>query len=509
MSWVDRVVSFFSAEKGARRARARQVERIYSSHSRGYDGAASGRRTGGWTTSSTSANTELQGSLIQLRNRARDMVRNDAWAARAVQAFAANLVGPGIVPVPKHKTDNRAARAQKLWKQWAETTACDFNGRQDFYGIQAQVARSLFESGEVLVRRYRLGAGTKNPVPLQLQVLESDFLDSVRNNLTTTEGGYIIQGVEYDKDGRRVAYWLFKRHPGDIGLPLGGLVSERVPASEILHIYRIDRPGQNRGASWFSPILLKLRDFNEYDDAQLMRQKIAACFSVFTIDAEPMMDTGEQPVSDLVDRVEPGMIKNLAPGQDVKFASPPGVDGYGEYARGVLRAIAAGLNMPYEVLTGDLSQVNFSSARMGWLEFHRNLQQWTWGMFIPQLCDPTWSWFVEAAVLVDPKVDGVDVAWTPPRREMINPTDEIKAAVTAIRAGLQTRSDFIRSLGNDPAEVNAELKADQVAADDLGLVLDSDPRLMTQVGQAQIQPTTEGAKSAPASDSQSDGGTAA
>ena len=181
---------------------------------------------------------------------------------------------------------------------------------------------------------------------------------------------------------------------------------------------------------------------------------------------------------------------NLPPGKDVKFGAPPGVDGYSEYARQVLRGISAGLNMPYEILTGDLSQVNFSSARMGWLEFHRNLQQWTWGMFVPQMCDPIWSWFIDAARLVNSKADGVEVTWTPPRREMINPTDEIKAAIAGIRAGLQTRSDFIRSQGNDPDDVNEELAADKKSADALGLVLDTDPSLVSQVGQLQLTQNT-------------------
>lgn len=486
---LDRLLSYLSPTAGARRARSRAVERVMNAHGRrSYDGASSGRRTGGWSTGSTSANTELQGSLINLRNRARDLVRNDPFAARAVQGFAGNLVGHGIVPSPKHKTKTRSDLATLYWQQWGETTACDFHGRHDFYGLQAQIARAIFESGEVLIRRMRLPASAPSPIPLQLQVLESDYLDAMRNNVTTAQGGYILQGVEHDGDGRVVAYWLFKRHPGDVGLPLGGLVSERVDASEIQHIFRADRPGQNRGASWFAPVLLKLRDFNEYEDAQLMRQKIAACFSVFTMDAEPPVDpdgTGQVP---LTDRIEPGMIMNLTPGKDVKFAAPPGVDGYGEYSKTVLRSIAAGLSLTYELLTGDLSNMSFSSGRLGWLEFHRSLQQWTWGMFIPQVCDPVWGWFIEAARLKDPKVDEVTAEWAPPKREMIDPEAEVKAAIIGIRAGLNTRSAFIRSQGDDPARIDAELAADKANAAKLGLVLDSEPEQTTQIGMLQMEP---------------------
>jgi lambda family phage portal protein len=488
MNLFDRFISYLSPTAGARRARARVVERVISKYSRGYDGGSKGRRTGGWTTGSTSANTEIQGNLVTLRNRARDLVRNDPFAARAVQAYVANIVGPGIIPTPAHRTDSRSKAAADLWRKWAESTQCDFEGRHDFYGLQSMICRALVESGEVLVRRIRTRSASKLAVPLQLQILESDFLDVFRNNVSLPEGGYILQGIEFDSTGKRVAYWLYRHHPGDVAFPLAGLVSDRVPVEEIMHIYRADRPGQVRGVTWLAPILLRLRDFNEFEDAHLVRQKIAACFTAFTIDAEPALDTAENPTSDLTDRVEPGMIMNLPPGKDVKFGNPPGVEGYGEYSRAQLRAMAAGLNMPYEVFSGDLSQVNYSSGRMGWLEFHRNIQQWVYGLIIPQVCDPTWRWFIEAARISEPKADGVVADWTPPRREMINPTEEVKAALTAIRGGIQTRSDFIRSMGNDPDRVYSELKSDNDTADKLGLVLDSDARKVTQVGQIQQLP---------------------
>lgn len=500
LNTFDRLVSFFAPQAGLRRARARALHSILAESGvgkRGYDGASVGRRTGGWKASSTSANTEIFGSLTHLRNRSRDMVRNDPFAARAAQAVVANAVGTGIVPRARHRTEKRASRAQDLWKQWAETTACDFYGIHNIYGLQALAWRGVFESGEVLIRRIRTPSSAKLPVPLQIQVLEPDYIDSLRTNLALPDGGYVIQGVEFDKTGKKVAYWLFKQHPGEVAFPFGGLTADRVPASEVKHVYRQDRPGQVRGVPHLAPVILKLRDFNEYEDAQLVRQKIAACFAAFVVDQEDLTDpTTGAAKNPLSERVEPGMIQGLPPGRDIKFGNPPGVDGYGDYSRAVLRGISAGLNIPYEVLTGDLSQVNFSSARLGWLEFHRCLNQWNWGMFIPQFCDEIWDWFIEAAILVDDSVEDVDVEWCPPKREMINPTEESKAAIISIRAGLQSRSEFIRSSGGDPEQVDQDIADDNKRADELGLVLDSDPRKLSQVGQ--VQQSNQAGDSAPA-----------
>ena len=48
--------------------------------------------------------------------------------------------------------------------------------------------------------------------------------------------------------------------------------------------------------------------------------------------------------------------------------------------------------------------------------------------------------------------------------------------VTAIRAGLQSRSEAISAFGYDAEDIDREIAADNQRADELGLVFDSDPR---------------------------------
>ena len=83
------------------------------------------------------------------------------------------------------------------------------------------------------------------PVPLQLQILEADFLDTSKSG--PSGASRMVQGIEFDGLGRRQAYWLHGEHPGDaFASRFGSIESRAVPASEIAHIYEKQR-AQARG----------------------------------------------------------------------------------------------------------------------------------------------------------------------------------------------------------------------------------------------------------------------
>ncbi|OGQ23510.1 MAG: phage portal protein [Deltaproteobacteria bacterium RIFCSPLOWO2_02_FULL_44_10] len=475
---LDRMISYFNPKAGADRARYRLLEaNLRSMEKRRYEAASNSRRTSGWIANDTSSNAEIGTALHRLRARSRDLVRNNPYANRAVQVISSNVVGAGIIPQPKNK------RMDELWSAWGDTTLCDSLGQHNFYGIQALAMREIVESGEILIRRKILKPNTGSPLPLQLQVLEGDFINDTQDRLLDN-GHFIHQGIEFDRSGLRVAYYLYVQHPGESPLLGTGLETIRVPASEILHIYRIDRAGQIRGVPWGTPTLLKLKDFDEYEDAQLIRQKIAACFAAFVTEPDPPSD--HHPDKSGIDKnVEPGLIYELAPGKQITFGNPPtiGAD-YEPYATINLRAVATGFGVTYEALTQDYSKVNFSSGRMGHIEFHRNIDQWRWLMLIPGLCEEVWNWFVEAAELAN-LISAKRIkkaTWTPPRREMIDPVKETEAQIKAIRGGLKTLSETIREQGNDPEKQFEEMKQDNELLDKYRLQLDSDARKMSANG---------------------------
>ena len=118
-------------------------------------------------------------------------------------------------------------------------------------------------------------------IPLQLQMLEADFLDQART--MGLVNGHVMEGVQFDEMGRRVAYWLFSYHPGGVLIlnPRGGIVSQPVPADQIMHVYRVLRPGQVRGVPWLAPVMMALRDLDDYCDAERVRKKVEACVTAF------------------------------------------------------------------------------------------------------------------------------------------------------------------------------------------------------------------------------------
>jgi capsid protein len=157
-----------------------------------------------------------------------------------------------------------------------------------------------------------------------------------------------------------------------------------------------------------------------------------------------------------------------------------------------LHIIAAGFRVPYELMTGDLSQVNFSSIRAGLNEFRRMIDAMQWQIVIPGFCAPVWRWFLDAAFTAGliPTTD-VPAEWAPPSFESVNPLQDAQTDLPETRAGFATLPQQIAKRGYDPKKVLAEYAECLALADGLGLVLDSDPRKVSQAGLTQPRPTEE------------------
>src|ERR1041385_6925682 len=191
MNWLDRAITWIAPKRGYLRSRYRSATMALLA----YDGARSGRRTSGWTTANTSANAEVGAALNDLRKRSRDLVRNSPYGKRAITEMVNNAVGTGIAAQADSGKDALNLKIDQVWQDWCEY--CDADGQLDFAGLQALIFRSMLESGGVLIRR-RLRFTTDGfAVPLQIQVLESDLLD-LNKTARLDNGGYVIQGVEFD-----------------------------------------------------------------------------------------------------------------------------------------------------------------------------------------------------------------------------------------------------------------------------------------------------------------------
>lgn len=479
-NWLDRAVGTVSPEWQLRRLRARLRTELALRH---YEAASVGRRTSGWNRFSGDVNAANAPSLSRIRDTARDLVRNNGPMRQALRTIGNHTVGWGIVASAPNE------RFMQAFNAWANSTACDADGRDNLFGLQKLVMRGTAEGGEMLIRRRfrRLEDGL--PLPVQLQVLEPDFLDTSKTQ-SLPGGGQIIQGVEFDALGRRVAYWLFPSHPGSSLSSTSTIfsASRRIAASEILHVFDRERAGQVRAVSWFAALVLPAKDLDEYGDAQLMKQKIAACLAVITSDVDGSaapLGTADDTSNPGIDLLSPGAVINAPPGRSITVVDPPRVGEYGAFMSVEQHKLAKGLGLSYEDYTGDYSSVNFSSARMSRLEHYDNVHDWRWRLLIPQFCDPAFGWAAEAGRVLG-LVDGPLAAeWTAPPIPMIEPDKEGLAIQRNIRTGIQTLFEAIRERGYDPTKFLQEVAAGNKLLDELKIVLDSDPRKITQQGQAQ------------------------
>ncbi|MDR1334790.1 MAG: phage portal protein [Holosporaceae bacterium] len=447
-----------------------------------YDGAGHGKRLGNWYPSSSSINTLLASSLCTLRTRSHDLVRKNPYAANAVDSIVSNCIGTGIKPQSKAKDSEFRKKIQELWLNW--TDEADAAGLCDFYGLQALVLRSVIESGECFVR---LKIDKNNAtIPLKLQILESEHLDSSKEG-ALQNGNIIRSGIEFDKHGKRVAYYLYKEHPGESSLLANlNIGSVRIPAKEILHIYKPLRPGQIRGEPWLSNVLLKLHELDQYEDAELVRKKTAAMFAGFVTRLDPESEMfGESAANTggtAFAGLEPGTMQFLDPGEDVKFSSPADVGGtYEAFIKQQLRATAVGLGISYEMLTGDLSSVNYSSIRAGLVEFRRKCGMLQHNLIVFQLCRPVWSRWLELAILSDAVKIPNDpsfslVKWIPPGFAWVDPQKEVVSQLNAVKAGFKSRTEVISEFGYDIEEIDDEIQKERQREKEMGLVFDSNPQ---------------------------------
>lgn len=413
---------------------------------RRFDGAAGGRRGFGiGTFGRTGTETMLAGPT--LRSRARHQAANNPWLANAVGNLTGALVGSGIVPTG----DPDAVAAFNLW---AETA--DADGRTDFWGLQAEIARGLVVDGEAFLQ---IIDGEDGP---RLRLIPPELVDEGMT-CDLGEGRFIVSGVEFAADGTRTAYFLLPARPTDIFATTGTPV--RIPSDEILHVFKPLGAGQVRGVSWLAPVILCASDLDQLQDALTMGAKVAAMFAGFIVNqngaSEDPFDGEAQP------SLEPGTMQRLGNGWDVKFATPAQVSQVEPLLKLGLRQMAAGLGLPDHMLSGDLSDANYSSLRAGLLPFRQRMEQVQYHCLVPQMLNPVWraviGWAAAAGELPEFEANPrrfLKVEWLPPKPLQVDPMKDVQATVAELEAGLTSRKKAVAERGWALADLDAETAAD-------------------------------------------------
>ena len=435
-----------------------------------YQGAKVSRGNFGFgSAGSTSADAELNTSLSLMRARSRQMVRDQPYAKRAKLIVVNNVIGSGM-GVQAQVTTTRGDLALRInddietqWRAWSRADSSHMGGAMHFADLERAAMGQVFEAGECFVRKHYAAVGASR-VPLALELIEAERL--AHEYMTPNgiaPGNELRLGVEVNRYGRAVAYWIRDRHAGDI-FPSTNATDkyERVPAADMFHLRTVDRWPQVRGEPWLHSVLRKLDDMNEYTAAEVASARASAYYfaTIYKVDdgASPLPtgeDAEQRPVMDL----EPLMIQELAPGERLDFHKPDRPNSQLDpFLRYMLREVAAGSGVSYESLSRDYSQSNYSSSRLALLDdrdLYKATQQW-WIRAFREPLHNVWlrqavysraveSIPVEQYVLNREKFEAA--LWKPRGWSWIDPTKEVTAYKEAIRAGITTLTDVIAATG--------------------------------------------------------------
>ena len=483
MNLLDRAIGYVSPAAGLRRQQARRL----LGARRNYDAAQPSRATAGWRRPFTSSRSETYLALPWLRAGSHDLVRNDPHVAKIIGSLTVDIVGTGIMP--KANTGNKRLnrKVDALAERFFLEMSAD-GATSNLAGYQALAVRAFLEGGEVMSRRYVRSTSEDFAVPLQFALLESEFCDNLKMD-DLGNGAAIIEGVEFS-GGRRIAYHLFKAHPGDAYMGSLAASSERirVPAADIRVMWEPQRPGQVRGVPWVTPILLRAKQLADYEDAERRRKQMESSVPVVVKSGVQTADASDPSITSLyptlvdgdgrlIEKAEAGLIAYLRDGTDIETIEPAEAASYVPYKRSELQSIAAGARSMYELGSGDLSQTNYSSYQAGHIPYRTMVDAIRATIVIPHL---RWIWremiamAIAAGTLPEGTSDRAD--WFPPPWLPLDPEKQANADLIDIRSGKKTLREVVIARGKDFDDHLDELAASNKALDRRKIVLDSDPR---------------------------------
>lgn len=453
MNFLDRLIGLFSPSWALDRVAARDAMRAF-------DAAKIQRENARPPAKNFGPLGETQLGREKLLLVARDLDRNNGWASGVFNAIVDNIVGDGIVPEIRIRgprgglRESLNARIEELWERWAE--GVDLNRQMSFYDLEAQVERELWVSGEVLIVLSQRPDPEPGEVPLVLDLVESERLADLTEERAS---GKIVQGIEFDAKGRRVAYHIYDEHPGDSGMA----DAKRIPAERVLHIFRPRRVGAIRGYSRLHPVANTFAALAQYLDYELTRARITASWALLWKRNRPGMRLPQPPGAAERDEGQNylsyqygGMILQGGPQDELQSASPAfGNTAFETFVAVMLRKVAVGLNVSYEVLSRDFTKTNFSSSRSSSLEDRKHWRPRQ--KFLIRRCGtPILREFLRQAALSvgdeflrGIKIESVPVQWRVPGWEWVDPVKEVNAEEQACGNGFTSPQRVCASHGND------------------------------------------------------------
>jgi lambda family phage portal protein len=426
-----------------RRARRALARALHPEATRAYD-SASWKRFPREARMGRTALETIQAAPAS-RSKARYFAANDAHAAAGVNALATYLWGPGAVPA-----HDDAALVEEFLTWWDN---CDADGRTNFGGLIRLAIQAMIVDGECFIVFRQRADGLK----LQLMPAEQVAEDVTRE---LGGGAFIAAGIEFNADGERVAYWIRPHLPTQQFETWAPPV--RVDAADVLHLMRPDGIGQIRGVSWLAPIMLKLADLGLLSDALLKGFQVAAMHAGFLTDASGATQLpfdGEKTGDTLDVSLEPGVVRRLPSGMDIKFNNPEAAQQSVEFLTAMVEEIAAGLGVPAFMVSGNVSRANYSSLRAALITFKASLEALQFNCIVPTVLAPIWRrWsLTRGGTVAEP---ATDADWRFPAMPEADPLKALQAVKVALDSKLMSRREAIAARGESIERVDEDIAAD-------------------------------------------------
>lgn len=450
-NWLDNVIGFVSPKTGYEREAWRNNLQAL----RNYDAGDFERLNSGWRAFNDSAEFTDRGSRDTVRARARDLERNSDIANSVIGAYKRNVIGAGYNLQARTGDHDLNEQIEKLWKKWGRKRNCDVTATQSLKQMLRMIEERKKVDGGILINKVFTDGGV---IPFKLQCLEVDELDVSRAD-PKHKGNKVVGGIELNQYNRAVGYWIKQYSLDGIGLSESVYVEEK----NMIYIFTKKRPSQVREISDLAPTVTRIRDANEFMTAVSVKERIAACLSVFIKQNTPAGGVGRTGASSAPKynyngkTLTPGMIKYLNPGDDVQTVNPSGQSADAtSFIKLQQRLIGAGQGISYESTSRDMSESNYSSARQGIIEddltFIEDKE------LIIETIDEIYETFLISAVLSGAlnikdfwsnKEKYMNHEWIQEPKRWIDPAKESTANKTALQTGQKTFKQIAAETGRD------------------------------------------------------------
>jgi len=484
--------------KRARSYSAYNLNNYFYGGSGAYDGAKDSRTSRHWSPSAGVADAEMLGDLQPLREKSRDLFRNNAIGRGAILTMTSNIIGAGLkfqsaidrdyLGMTEDEADTWETNTERKWENWAGSVNCDSAKSSDFYDIQDLAYSSYLQSGECFVLLPILQRHGRYQVCVQL--VEADMIQNAPGQYSNKN---TRDGIEVDDYGAPVSYSI---RLDQADWKIVKAYGEKTDRPNVIHLFKKERPGQSKGVPFLASVIENIKELGRYNKSELAAAVISSMFTVFIksnnenalktpLDDDLETDTNASTSDDLDYTLAPGAVYKLEDDESIDLANPQRPNtAYGEFISAQLREIGMSLQIPYEILAKQF-QSSYSASRAArleaWKYFKKERQK-----FSRRFCQVIYEEWLTEEILnmripafsyfenIDIRKAWSGAQWIGESMGQVDEGKEVKAAELRVNSNFSTRTqetmqmnggDFTKNVRKQIREAKALLELKQIEAE--------------------------------------------